>query len=200
MKSMDLEYSSALTGAGFMLYEVKQIAKLKEAGFSDKDIRYKVLDENIFQYDKLSSVKRALPYILKRVDVLDGTLRKLLIEESFEVGKVINLYAIMKADRLFYEFMQEVVAEKLKKDNYYIDKMDVNFFFATKIEQNTTISNWSDSTIAKLKQVFKKILLEVGILESLKTGELNRLIVDNQVSEHLQSIGEKNYVKVMGEG
>lgn len=153
---MDLEYSSALTGAGFMLYEVKQIAKLKEAGFSDKDIRYKVLDENIFQYDKLSSVKRALPYILKRVDVLDGTLRKLLIEESFEVGKVINLYAIMKADRLFYEFMQEVVAEKLKKDNYYIDKMDVNFFFATKIEQNTTISNWSDSTIAKLKQVFKK--------------------------------------------
>ncbi|MEB7770941.1 DUF1819 family protein [Kurthia gibsonii] len=197
---MELEYSSALTGAGFMLYEVKQIAKLKEAGFSDKDIRYKVLDENIFQYDKLSSVKRALPYILKRVDVLDGTLRKLLIEESFEVGKVINLYAIMKADRLFYEFMQEVVAEKLKKDNYYIDKMDVNFFFATKIEQNTTISNWSDSTIAKLKQVFKKILLEVGILESLKTGELNRLIVDSQVSEHLQSIGEKNYVKVMGEG
>lgn len=197
---MELEYSSALTGAGFMLYEVKQIAKLKEAGFSDKDIRYKVLDENIFQYDKLSSVKRALPYILKRVDVLDGTLRKLLIEESFEVGKVINLYAIMKVDRLFYEFMQEVVAEKLKKDNYYIDKMDVNFFFATKIEQNTTISNWSDSTIAKLKQVFKKILLEVGILESLKTGELNRLIVDSQVSEHLQSIGEKNYVKVMGEG
>lgn len=196
---MELEYSSALTGAGFMLYEVKQIAKLKEAGFSDKDIRYKVLDENIFQYDKLSSVKRALPYILKRVDVLDGTLRKLLIEESFEVGKVINLYAIMKADRLFYEFMQEVVAEKLKKDNYYIDKMDVNFFFATKIEQNTTISNWSDSTIAKLKQVFKKILLEVGILESLKTGELNRLIVDSQVSEHLQSIGEKNYVKVIGE-
>lgn len=197
---MELEYSSALTGAGFMLYEVKQIAKLKEAGFSDKDIRYKVLDENIFQYDKLSSVKRALPYILKRVDVLDGTLRKLLIEESFEVGKVINLYAIMKADRLFYEFMQEVVAEKLKKDNYYIDKVDVNFFFATKIEQSTTISNWSDSTIAKLKQVFKKILLEVGILESLKTGELNRLIVDSQVSEHLQSIGEKNYVKVMGEG
>lgn len=197
---MDLEYSSALTGAGFMLYEVKQIAKLKEAGFSDKDIRYKVLDENIFQYDKLSSVKRALPYILKRVDVLDETLRKLLIEESFEVGKVINLYAIMKADRLFYEFMQEVVAEKLKKDNYYIDKMDVNFFFATKIEQSTTISNWSDSTIAKLKQVFKKILLEVGMLESLKTGELNRLIVDSQVSEHLQSIGEKNYVKVMGEG
>lgn len=197
---MDLEYSSALTGAGFMLYEVKQIAKLKEAGFSDKDIRYKVLDENIFQYDKLSSVKRALPYILKRVDVLDGTLRKLLIEESFEVGKVINLYAIMKADRLFYEFMQEVVAEKLKKDNYYIDKVDVNFFFATKIEQSATISNWSDSTIAKLKQVFKKILLEVGILESLKTGELNRLIVDSQVSEHLQSIGEKNYVKVMGEG
>lgn len=196
---MELEYSSVLTGAGFMLYEVKQVAKLKEQGFSDKEIRHKVLEENIFQYDKLSSVKRAMPYILKRVDLLDDTLRQLLIEESFEVGKVINLYAIMKFDRLFFEFMQEVIQEKLSNNNYYLDKVDVNSFFEQKMEQSEFMSSWSETTVAKLKQVFKKVLLEVGMLKDLKSGELNRMLIDNRISEHLHLIGDKNYVRAMGE-
>lgn len=197
--TMELEYSSVLTGAGFMLYEVKQVAKLKEQGYSDKEIRYKVLEENIFQYDKLSSVKRAMPYILKRVDLLDDTLRQLLIEESFEVGKVINLYAIMKFDRLFFEFMQEVIQEKLSNNNYYLDKVDVNSFFEQKLEQSEFMSSWSEKTVAKLKQVFKKILLQVGMLKDLKSGELNRLLIDDRISEHINRIGDRGYLRAMGE-
>ncbi|MGE7923345.1 DUF1819 family protein [Viridibacillus arvi] len=197
--TMDIEYSSVLTGAGFMLYEVKQVAKLKEQGYSDKEIRYKVLEENIFQYDKLTSVKRALPYILKRVDLLDDSLRQLLIEESFEVGKVINLYAIMKFDLLFFEFMQDVMQEKLDNNNYYLDKVDVNAFFEEKMEQSEFMSSWSESTVAKLKQVFKKILLQVGLLKDLKSGELSRLLIDDRIRDQLQRIGDIKYLKAMGE-
>lgn len=197
--TMDIEYSSVLTGAGFMLYEVRQVAKLKEQGFSDKEIRYKVLEENIFQYDKLTSVKRALPYILKRVDLLDDSLRRLLIEESFEVGKVINLYAIMKFDLLFFEFMQDVMQEKLNNNNYFLDKVDVNAFFEEKMEQSEFMSSWSESTVAKLKQVFKKILLQVGLLKDLKSGELSRLLIDDRIRDQLQRIGDIKYLKAMGE-
>ncbi|UPW82657.1 DUF1819 family protein [Lysinibacillus sp. Ag94] len=197
--TIESEYSSVLTGAGFMLYEVKQLAKLKGQGYSDQEIRYKVLEENIFQYDKLSSVKRALPYILKRVDLLDDSLRQLLIEESYEVGKVINLYAIMKFDRLFFEFMQEVIQEKLINNNYYLDKVDINAFFEEKMEQSEFMSSWSESTVAKLKQVFKKILLQVGILKDLKSGELSRLLIDDRISDHIQQMGDKNYLRAMGE-
>ncbi|MFJ7668250.1 DUF1819 family protein [Lysinibacillus sp. NPDC097195] len=197
--TMDIEYSSVLTGAGFMLYEVKQVAKLKEQGYSDKEIRYKVLEENIFQYDKLTSVKRALPYILKRVDLLDDSLRRLLIEESFEVGKVINLYAIMKFDLLFFEFMQDVMQEKLNNNNYFLDKVDVNAFFEEKMEQSEFMSSWSESTVAKLKQVFKKILLQVGLLKDLKSGELSRLLIDDRIRDQLQRIGDIKYLKAMGE-
>ncbi len=197
--TMDIEYSSVLTGAGFMLYEVKQVAKLKQQGYSDKEIRYKVLEENIFQYEKLSSVKRAMPYILKRVDLLDELLMQLLIDEPYEVGKVVNLYAIMKFDRLFYEFMQEVVAEKLNNNDYYLDKVDVNVFFATKMEQSEFMAGWSDTTVAKLKQVFKKILLNAGLLKDLKSNELNRLYIDERIIIHLNHLGEAKYLQAMGE-
>lgn len=197
--TMDIEYSSVLTGAGFMLYEVKQVAKLKQQGYSDKEIRYKVLEENIFQYEKLSSVKRAMPYILKRVDLLDELLMQLLIDEPYEVGKVINLYAIMKFDRLFYEFMQEVVAEKLNNNDYFLNKVDVNVFFAAKMEQSEFMAGWSDTTVAKLKQVFKKILLNAGLLKDLKSNELNRLYIDERVKVHLNHLGDAKYLQAMGE-
>lgn len=197
--TLEFEYSSALTGAAFMLYEVKQVAQLVDQGLTEKEIRQKVLEENIFQYEKMSSIQRALPYIIKRVNLLDVELRKMLMEGSLETSKTINLYAIMKFDRLFFEFMQEVIYEKFQRNDYTLEKKDVNAFFTAKIEQSDIIASWSETTIGKLKQVFKKILLETGMLKNLRSGELNRIIIDDQVKSYLNQIGDAVYVKVMGE-
>jgi len=133
------------------------------------------------------------------VDLLDELLMQLLIDEPYEVGKVINLYAIMKFDRLFYEFMKEVVAEKLNNNDYYLDKVDVNVFFAAKMEQSTFMAGWSDTTVAKLKQVFKKILLNASLLKDLKSNELNRLYIDERIKIHLNYLGDAKYLQAMGE-
>ncbi|MBG9589520.1 hypothetical protein ABE26_21425 [Cytobacillus firmus] len=196
---MELEYSSVLTGASFMLYEFKQVVMLKEQGYSDQEIRKKIITENLFQYEKISSLKRGLPSILRRVNVLDETFRKLVIKESFEVGKIINLYAIMKTDRLFFEFMDEVIKEKLQTSDYIFEKKDLNTYFTVKAEQNENIASWTESTVQKLKQVYLKILFNTGILKDKRSGELNRLMIDNRISDHLTHIGDANFVSAMGE-
>jgi len=196
---MELEYSSVLTGASFMLYEFKQVIMLKEQGHSDQEIRQKVVTDNLFQYEKISSLKRGLPSILRRVNTLDETLRKLVIEESFEFGKFINLYAIMKTDRLFFEFMNEVIHEKLQANDYSFEKKDLNTYFTVKAEQDENIASWTEATVQKLKQVYVKILLETGLIKDKKSGELNRLIIDEQIKDHLTHIGDARYVRAMGE-
>lgn len=55
-----LEYSARLTGQSFLMYEFKIIAKLRKEGFSDIEIREKVLEENLFQYKVKSSINRRL--------------------------------------------------------------------------------------------------------------------------------------------
>ncbi|WP_231575012.1 DUF1819 family protein [Bacillus sp. B-jedd] len=182
-----------------MLYEFKQVVALKDQGHSDREVRQKVITENLFQYDKISSLKRGLPSILRRANVLDETLRKLVIEESFEFGKIINLYAIMKTDRLFFEFMNEVIQEKLQMNDYNFEKKDLNTYFTVKAEQDENIASWTEATIQKLKQVYGKILLETGLLKDKKSGELNRLIIDEQIKNHLTHIGDARYVRAMGE-
>ena len=194
------KYSAALTGAPFMHYEFKQVIMLKNEGYSDQEIRNKVIDENLFQYGKTSSLKRGLPYIIKRVNALNGSLRKLVIEESFNVVKVVNLYAIMKTDRLFFEFMNELVSEKLRMNNHVLERKDINAFFTSKAEQNETIANWTEHTVNKLRQVYVKILLETGIVKDLRTMEMNHLMIDERIKEQLIHIGDAIYVRAMGEG
>ncbi|ALS80282.1 hypothetical protein AUO94_08065 [Planococcus kocurii] len=194
-----LEYTSALTGAAFMFYEFKQVVILKEQGLSDKEIRAKVITENIFQHEKISSLKRGLPYILRRVNVLDEKLRSMVIEEGTEIGKIINLYAIMKTNRLFFEFMEEVIYEKLQSNNYILEKKDLNMYFTAKAEQNESIASWTEATIKKLKHVHSKILIDAGMLKDMKSGELNRIIIDDEIKSHLIEICDSKYLQAMGE-
>jgi len=197
--STELEYSATLTGASFLFYEFKQVISLKVKGLDEQEIRKKVLSENLFQYQVSASLKRSIPSVLRRASIVDDTLCQMLLEQSLETGKIINLYAIMKTDRLFYEFMNEVIREKLESNNYLLEKKDLNLYFISKAEQDEGVAGWTEQTVTKLKNVIQRILLESGILKDKKTGELSRLMMDEQLKQHLIHIGDIAYVRAMGE-
>lgn len=194
-----LQYSSSLNGASFLLFELKQVIKLKLEGLSNKEIRHKVVEENLFQFNNKGRITRALPSLLKRSDSLDDFLGQLLIEAPVEVGKIINLYSIMKTDLLFFEFMNEVVCEKLKSNNLIIEKKDINVFFTEKAEQSERVASWSEINIQKLKRAYMQVLFESGMLKDRKTLELRYLSFDEQLKHHLKKIGDAQYLQAMGE-
>lgn len=194
----ELQYSSSLTGASFLLYELKQVIGLKVQGLNDKEIKQRVTEENLFQYKYESSIKRSLPSVLRRVNALDETLFQMVLEEPLETGKIINLYAIMKTDRLFFEFMDEVIREKYESNNLLIETKDLNIYFTVKAEQDNKVAGFTEKTVAKLKQVFYKVLFESGILKDKKTGELSRILMDEDLKEYIIRIGDGQFVKAMG--
>lgn len=192
-------YSTSMTGSGFMMYEFKQVTALKLKGLSDQEIRAKVLDENLFQYNKMTSIKRAFPYLLKRVNALDEQLKQMVVEEPTDVGKVVNFYATLKIDKLFFEFMKEVVSESFEQGQGILEKKDINVFFTSKAEQSDFIKGLADSTVNRLKSAYLRLLIEVGLLTDLKTKGLNRLVIDDQLKRYLIHNGEIAYVKAMGD-
>lgn len=193
------KYSGKLTGESFLLCEFKVIAKLKSKGYTDKEIRKMVLEENLFQYKVTSSISRRLTPLMQRINILDEKLINRLIEDPLGDGIVINLYSIMKNDRLFFEFMNEVMKEKLKSNNEVLEKKDINIFIETKIEQNEDIASWSDSTINKIKQVINKILMEAKVVENNKTGTVKKIIMSDWIKNYLIKLGEEKYILAMGE-
>ncbi|MET1180565.1 DUF1819 family protein [Peribacillus simplex] len=197
--TIELEYSSSLNGASNLLFELKQVVKLQRMGLSAQEIRSKVVDENVFQFENKGRITRTLPSVMRRAKAIDPTLASLMTEGSIEMGKVINLYAIMKTDLLFYEFMDEVISEKFQNNDYLIEKRDINLFFTNKSEQSEKVAGWSDINIEKLKRAFMQVLFESGLLKDRRGKELDRLIIDEQIKDHLIRIGDARYVRAMGE-
>lgn len=136
---------------------------------------------------------------MRRAGVLDEALCHMVLEHSLESGKIINLYAIMKTDRLFFEFMTEVIQEKFNADNYLLEKKDLNLYIASKAEQNAGVAAWTEQTITRLKQVYVKVIHDSGLLKDKKSGELSRPMMDEQLKQHLIQIGDIAYVRAMGE-
>ncbi|MFS0559407.1 DUF1819 family protein [Terribacillus sp. 179-K 1B1 HS] len=197
--AIELQYSSSLNGASFLLFELKQVLRLKQLGLTNQEIRQKVKEQNQFQFNNQGRINRALPSVMRRAETIDDTLVSLMLEGSIDIAKIINLYAIMKTDLLFFEFMDEVTGEKLRNNDYLIEKKDINLFFTYKAEQSEKVASWSSSNIEKLKRAFMNVLFESTILRTRKGKELNRLIIDERIKNHLTNIGDARFIRAMGE-
>lgn len=197
--SEKLAYSSGLNGATFLMFELKQVIKLKLAGLSDKEIREKAQEENIFQFNNTGRTNRVLPALMRRANEIDLFLGQALLERTVEMSKAINLFAIMKTDLIFAEFMFEIIGEKFRDNNLYLEKKDLNIFFNDKAEQSDIVANWSDINQVKLKRGMMTVLHESGILIKRQGQEIAPLIIDDDVKQHLINLGNKKYVEAMGD-
>lgn len=125
-------YSAGLISQSFWFVEMKKVIKLIDDGKSEEEIKKMCIDENLFGAAKEYRAKRIYGYIWNRAKRLDKTLIDLFCTSDLTTQKVINLIAILKSDRLFFEFMFDVYREKNILGIPIIEDADVNIFFRNK--------------------------------------------------------------------
>jgi hypothetical protein len=194
---MQKKYSAKITGNPFLYLELKEVAKLKSAGINDQDIKKIVIENNLFQYKTIKSVAKRLGAVIERLEILDDELIQMLVNSSNETGRLVALYSIMKTDFMFFEFMQEVVCERYKSLQPQLNKAVIQNFLDIKAEQSERVSNFTDATITKLKQVYIKVLIEAGYIKDKVKLEIEPLIIGSRLSEHLKAIGDREYLNAM---
>lgn len=143
---MEQQYSSNLAGALYMYFELKQVANLALDGLSSLEITAKVRGENLFQLATNKSLDKLLSATLKRVAFLDEIMLNLLVHGSLHTSKLVALIAIMKTNRLFFEFIQEVYLEKACLGEQELEAKDFRIFFNHKAEQSPQVAAWQEST------------------------------------------------------
>ena len=194
---MNKGYSVRMTGAGFLLHELKVVSKLKLSGVSLNNIKARVFHNNLFQYNKIASIQKVYPFIIRRCEVLPNELLELLQTETVKNIKMLNLLSIMEDDMLFKDFMIETVGVCYKNNDLLFGKVNVNRYFCDKAEQNETVAAFKDSTMNKLRQLYLKILVESELLSGIKNGELRRVFLDNYLKDKLIDLGYVYYVNIL---
>ena len=181
------KYSGSLTREQFLFREARIIAKLIVEGKDDSTIMDEIYKDNLFQYPTEKMLKNIIGVCLNRVKSLDhmGLINELAFG-PLDLAKQINLYSIMRTNRLVRDFMINVVGSKLKNGDNSLSKLDVNLFFIHIREQDENASTWTDSTVQKIKQVLIKFLVDLGYLNSIKEGNLQPLYVYPELIEGIK--------------
>ena len=188
-------YSGSLTAEQFLFYEIRIASKLYAQGISVDEAISKIKADNLFQYPTEREVARMTRACYRRLDALDN---QCLIQEissaPTEIAKQINLYAIMRYNRLVWDFMIQVIGEKFRTQDFSFERKDLNTFFSRLQAQNDGVAGWSDSTINKIKSVLVRCLVETEYLEHFKSTTLNPVLLCEELE---QGIRENNDTEVL---
>ncbi len=181
-------YNGGLTREQFLFYETKVVAKLLVDRMSVNDAISKIKNENLFQFPTERMIGTIANACYRRLQALESEkLIYVLATSSMDVAKQVNLYAMMKQNRIVWDFMVTVIGEKYRTQDFSFTKKDMSAFMFQLQEQNEDVATWSDSTIQKIKQVLTKSLVECGYLDNTKSEVLNPVYLYPELEEEIIS-------------
>ena len=182
------EYKASITREQFMFYEMRATAKLMAAGLTDKEILEKISSENLFQYPTEKQIRSQALACLKRLHGMnDDSLVLAIASQPSDTAKQVCLYAMMKYNRLVWDFMVTVIGEKYRTQDLSFGKRDLNVYFIRLQEQLDEVAAWKDTTIKKAKQVLIRMLVENEYLDSKDADHLNPVWLDAQLENAIRS-------------
>ena len=192
------KYSSGLVSESFWFIEFKKIIKLRNDGKSWDDIRDLCLNDNLLGISKEYRARRIYGYLKNRVDVIDEGLINIFINADLTTQKIINIIAIAKKNRLFFEFLYEVYREKVILGAIELTDSDINIFFKNKQEQDEDISKWTDVTLKRLRSTYMNFLTDAGFLTVIdKQRSITPPILEISLENYLKDNGEKQMLKAI---
>ena len=182
------EYNGGLTREQFLFFEIRIVASLMSQGLSRNEVLEKIKEENLFQFPTERMISSIAGACFRRIDALESeTLVYHLANAPAEVAKQINLYAMMKYNRIVWDFMTTVIAEKFRTQEFEFSKKDLNVFFFRLQEQDDAVASWSDGTISKIKQVLTKSLVECDYLDSTRATHLNMVSIVPELEDEIRA-------------
>lgn len=185
-------YSAGAVKFGFWFGEFKAFVALLDEGKTFDEIKTLNLQNNIFNASTPARAKQIYSTVSARIKTLDPSFCKLFLTSDVATQKLFALAAALAHDTLFFEFVYEVVREKLIIGNDELLTSDVRIFFKNKQMQDDTVAKWQDYTLKRLGNAYMTMLYEAGLLSPMngKAGrKIYRPIIDLELEKWLVAYG-----------
>jgi hypothetical protein len=191
-------YSASLTGEPLQFFESKLVAELMLNGFSYLEIKQKVYDENLFNYKTKKSIFKRVASVYRRLKGLDDELIERVAHGPSIDVKAILIYALMNSNRLFYEFMVEVIRKKFLEIDFVLTNKDINVFFERKKDQSEKVAGWQEYTIYRLTRSLFSILSEATLISKRDDKfVLNKLLLSHSLYDYFSN-HDKLFLECIG--
>ena len=189
----------AITSENFYYKELKNTAiLLKETQVPFEDAKELIREKDVLDTKSIANFNKKFLSINKRYNALSEELRVMLCEADSENGKFINFYAILLAERIVLEFMDEVVRENFSRLNYQLSNSDFISFMKHKQEQSEDVASWTQAGRDKVITKLKNFSVEAGYLEKNNDGFLiKKPVIDTSIINAIENQSGSKFLKIL---
>ena len=180
------EYSAGAVKLSFWFMEFRKVVSLLSEGKKLDEIKELNRTENIFGAPTKARADQIYHTVTARVGCLPPSFYAIFMESDIATQKLFALAGAMANDTLFFDFVYEVIREKMiLGTNEYTDS-DVRIFFRNKQVQDEKVAGWTEETLNRLGRAYKTMLYEAGMTDKGKTVRaIKRPILDPAFSHWL---------------
>jgi hypothetical protein len=168
------KYSAGAVKMSFWFMEFRKVVHLLAGGMSLKDIKKLNAEENIFSAPTPLRANQIFHTVSARVKTLDESFYPVFLSCDLASQKLFALVAAMANDTLFFDFVYEVVREKMIIGSNVLSDSDVRIFFKDKQQQDEKAAGWTDATLQRLGSCYKTMLYEAGVIDKVNSGWAGR--------------------------
>ena len=195
---MDEKYNAGLMSQSFWFNEFRQLLKLKRENCEPDEMKKRVIEENLFGAPNEYRAKRIYGYLINRVSVVEKELSDLFFSSDLATQKLINLIAVLRGDRLFFEFLYEVYRDKIILGEKTLELSDGKIFFNHKETQDDNVLAWKDQTKKRVQSAYYNFMIEANLLEIVDKKKLiTPPLLDIALENYLRSNGETAIIKAI---
>ena len=177
------EYSAGAVKFSFWFMEFKSVVKLLSEGLTLVEIKEKNQKENLFGAPTILRARQIFSTVSARIKALDDSFYSIFMDSDLATQKLFALAGTMAHDILFFDFVYEVVREKMIIGNNEFSDSDISIFFKNKQLQDEKVAKWTDATLNRLGRVYKTMLFESGMTDKSTPRTILKPILD-PVMEH----------------
>lgn len=191
-------YSAGIMSQSFWFVEFKKYLKLRLDGYTAEQIKEQVINENYFGLQNEYRATRIYGYITNRVAMLDEKGMTLFFDSDLATQKLLNLICILRQDRLFFEFINEVYREKAIIGSEELSASDINIFFKNKEVQSETVAEWTDATKKRVGSCYFNFMTDANLLTvEGKEKKITPPLLDIALERYLEANEETAILKAI---
>ena len=169
-------YSAGAVKFSFWFIEFRKTVQLLASGKTYADIKKLNEEENIYAASTKARAQVIYSTVTARIKMLDSSFYSVFQTSDVATQKMFALVATLAHDTLFFDFVYEVVREKLILGVDELTDADIRVFFKNKQAQSEKVAAFQDYTLQRLGSCYKTQLMEAGLLDDNRTGSERKIL------------------------
>lgn len=182
-------YNAEISAGSLMLPESRRIAALLLTRPTPKQWADALSGTNLLQKQP-ATARRQGRLIRNRLEQLDDTGWRLIVEGDGELSSQLLLAAALRHSQLLSDFLRDVYAADLRRLETQLSRRQWEGFLTECEHRDSAVAAWATTTRDKLFQVIVRILVEAKYLDTARRMKLTPPLLHPRVRAYLQAHGD----------